>query len=235
MSPHFDMLEILNHLLSDGANQGYTSSFMHRAFEQTYSLSPKASSLRAYLTYDTRNLYSNFTRTMHPFTTTRQRSFFFVFKYYTCISEGLEPAPWQRFDNRSSDRPGDHIDIAECSSILALSFDGEPIKRLGKRSRRQGLTEGLLFDTFGPWHVLNIQSFPDNLHTIRGEEFQQKSFYNGPYAFLTLLVSEYNDAGKRNRTLNNKITKLITPPVSHLSRKHFPINKHIFTSINREK
>lgn len=198
MSPHFDMPEILNHLISNESNLGYTSAFMNRAFEKPCF-------------------------SMYSLPNNRQRSFFFVFKYYTSVTEGLQPASWQRFDSQSSGRQSDHIDIAECSSILALSLGGEPTKRLRRRTR-QSVGEGQLFDTYGPWHILNIQSFPDNLHTVRGEEFQHKSFYNGPYAFLSLLVSEYKDAGKRNRALNNKITKLITFPVSSTSRKYSTID-----------
>ncbi|PNY24408.1 Uncharacterized protein TCAP_05654, partial [Tolypocladium capitatum] len=193
MSPHFDMSELLGHLLSEALNRGRTHALMHRAFERALGAVDGGASSFARL---------------------RQRSFFFVFKYYTSVGEGLEPAPWQRFDKRPVDkRLGDHIDIAECSSVLALSLGGEPTKPLRMRPRRERAKEGFLFDTFGPWHLLSIQSFPDDQHTVRGEDFQQKSFYNGPYAFLDLLVSEYRDAGKRNQILHERITKLITPPV----------------------
>ncbi|GKT82658.1 GTPase-activator protein for Ras-like GTPase containing protein [Colletotrichum tofieldiae] len=51
--------------------------------------------------------------------------FFFVFKYYIVVGDGLEPAPYQKYDKRPPDRRSrDHIDIAECSSILALSLSG---------------------------------------------------------------------------------------------------------------
>jgi hypothetical protein len=148
------------------------------------------------------------------FSRLRQRSFFFVFKYYTVLGDGLEPAPWQRYDRRDlPERLGDHIDIAECGSVLALSLGGEPTKPVRIRPRRERVKEGYLFDTFGPWQLLSIQSFPDDLHTVRSDDFTQKSFYNGPYAFLDLLVAEYRDAAKRNLILHERITKLITPPV----------------------
>lgn len=198
MAPHFDMSELIHHFLSDIPNRGRTHACLHRAFEKDpYHLSapiPEAAISFAHL---------------------RQRSFFFAFKYYTVVGDDLEPAAWQRFDKRESDkRTGDHVDIAECGSILALSLEGEPTKPLRIRPRRERTREGFLFDTFGPWHLLNIQSFPDDEHTVRSEEFQQKSFYSGPYAFLDLLTAEYRDAGKRNQTLHERITKLITPPVS---------------------
>lgn len=201
MAPHFDMSEIIHHFLSDTPNRGRTHACLHRAFEKDpYSLSapiPEAAI---------------------SFANLRQRSFFFAFKYYTVVGDDLEPAPWQRFDKRESDkRGGDHVDIAECGSILALSLEGEPTKPLRIRPRRERTREGFLFDTFGPWHLLNIQSFPDDEHTVRSEDFQQKNFYNGPYAFLDLLIAEFRDAGKRNQILHERITKLITPPVSLLN------------------
>ena len=193
MTPYFDMSELTYHLLSDVPNRGLSHAFMHRAFER----GPPP-----------------------PLQQLRQRSFYMVFKYYTSVGDGLAPAPWQRYEARPSDKKlADHIDIAECSAVLALSLAGAPVKSLRMRSRRseRASREGVLYDTFGPWHVLSIQSFPDDEHTVRGEEFaQHKRFVNGPYAFLDLLTAEYRDAGKRNVILHEKIAKLITPPVSPL-------------------
>lgn len=205
MSPHFDMSELLQHFLSD-APRHRTHACLNRAFERLPS-SPAAAppSLSDAAPFP-------------PLATTcnvRQRSFFFVFKYYTVVGDSLCPAPWQKFDKRPSDkRLGDHIDIAECGSILALSLGGDPRKPVRMRPRRERARDGFLFDTFQSWHVLSIQSFPDDQHTVRTEEFQQKNFYNGPYAFLDLLIAEYRDAGRRTQQLHEHITKLITPPVS---------------------
>lgn len=69
-----------------------------------------------------------------------------------------------------------------------------------------------MFDTFAPWHLLNIQSFPDDEHTDRSED-EGKTLLNGPHAFLEALVVEYQDATRRNRILHQKITKLVTPDV----------------------
>lgn len=215
MSPHFDMTELLHHLLSDTPNRGRTHAFMHRAYERTPSAYPSSPILPP---LDP----SNGIKETPPvsFSYLRQRSFFFVFKYYTLLGEGLDPAPWQLYEKRPSDkRLGDHIDIAECGSVLALSLGGEPTKTLKMRPRRERAKEGFLFDTFGPWQLLSIQSFPDDEHTVRGDDFQLKSFCNGPYAFLELLIAEYRDAGKRNQILHERITKLITPPVSFFRRK----------------
>lgn len=212
MSPHFDMPELLTHLLSDEPNHGRTHAFMTRAYERP----PSHITSNLPVTTPPSPLPLPVGLTMPPTPTTanvRQRSFFFVFKYYTVVDPPLEPAPWQRFDKRPSEsRMGDHIDIAECGSVLALSLGGEPQKAPVMKPRRERAREGLLFETFGPWQLLVIQSFPDNSHTVRGKEFEKKCI-NGPYAFLDLLISEYRDATKRNLILHERVTKLITPPV----------------------
>lgn len=142
----------------------------------------------------------------------RHRSFFFVFKYYTVIGEGLEPAPWQPFDTRPPDRRSpDHINLTECSSILALSLGGDIFKKIKVREKRK-IKTGYLYNSSAPWHLLNIQCFPDDKHSTRSED-PNKKFCNGPYAFLDALCVEYRDAVKRYTELNESITKLITPPV----------------------
>lgn len=142
----------------------------------------------------------------------RQRSFFFVFKYYTVVGENLTPAPWQEFDSRPPDRRSpDHIDITEASSVLALSLGGAPVKTVAQKRRRGGAREGKIYDTFAPWHLLAIQCYPDDLHSLHNGD-SQKHFLSGPYAFLDSLLVEYRDAGRRYDYLNERITKLITPP-----------------------
>ncbi|KAF5022121.1 hypothetical protein F66182_5824 [Fusarium sp. NRRL 66182] len=216
MSSHFDMSELLAHLLSDELNRGRTHAFMNRAYERCPSQATASSPYAA----PSSPMHLPAGLSVAPATTTaniRQKSFFFVFKYYTVVNHPLEPASWQRFDKRPSEnRIGDHIDIAECGSILALSLGGESKKAPRLRSRKERSREGFLFETFGPWQLLAIQSFPDNLHTVRGEEFQQKKYVNGPYAFLDLLIAEYRDAGKRNMMLHERVTKLITPPAEFM-------------------
>jgi hypothetical protein len=143
----------------------------------------------------------------------RQRSFFFTFKYYTIVGPKFTPAPWQQYDNRPADRRSvDHIDISECSSILALSLSGEPVKTFERKKKRAKAEVGKIYDPFASWHLLNIQCFPDDEHVMR-HEGSRNNFCNGPYAFLDCLAMEYRDAVKRNIALNDSITKLITPPV----------------------
>ncbi|KAB5542394.1 hypothetical protein GE09DRAFT_240775 [Coniochaeta sp. 2T2.1] len=182
MSRHFDMDELYGHLITAGPNKGKTRAYVDRAFEAT------------------------------PL---RRRTFFFVFKYFTVVGEGLKSAPWQKFDYRPPDRRSmDHIDITECSSVLALSLEGEPIEKLTRKDRRQRkkqAEEGYVYHPFAPWHLLSIQCFPDNAHSLRSEDLG-KQFVSGPYAFLDTLAAEYRDAVKRYTRLNEMITKLITPP-----------------------
>ncbi|KAF5000776.1 hypothetical protein FDECE_11131 [Fusarium decemcellulare] len=242
MSSQFDMSELLAHLLTDEPNRGRTHAFMNRAYER--SPSPALSSSPFVSQSSPIPLPVGLPAVAPTTANLRQRSFFFVFKYYTVVTPPLEPAPWQRFDKRPSDkRLGDHIDIAECGAVLALSLGGETTKAPRMRSRRERAREGFLFETFGPWHLLAIQSFPDNAHTVRGEEFQQKKYVNGPYAFLDLLIAEYRDAGKRNQFLHDRVTKLITPPTEFMfdpklrdkllfEDKHFTYIRRYFWAYN---
>lgn len=148
-----------------------------------------------------------------------RRTFFFTFKYYTVVADDLKPAPWQKFDYRPPDkRSKDHIDITECSSVLALSLEGDPIEKLTRRHRRlrKKTEDGYVYHPFDAWHLLSIQCFPDHVHSLRSEDLN-KRFVSGPYAFLDTLAAEYRDAGKRYARLNELITELITPPVSSFS------------------
>lgn len=242
MSSHFDMSELLKYLLTDQPNPGRTHAFMNRAYERPPS--PAISSSPFISPSSPMSLPVELPPPPRTTANLRQRSFFFAFKYYTVVSPKLEPAPWQRFDKRPSDkRSGDHIDIAECGAVLALSLGGESTRAPPWRSRRERAREGVLFETFGPWHLLAIQSFPDNSHTVRGEEYQRKKYINGPSAFLDLLISEYRDARTRNQFLHERVTKLITPPTEFMfdpklrdkllfEDKHFTYIRRYFWAYN---
>ncbi|KAK3347918.1 hypothetical protein B0H65DRAFT_571344 [Neurospora tetraspora] len=143
----------------------------------------------------------------------RQRTFFFVFKYYTVVNKNkCTPAPWQRYDTRPADRKWpDHVDIAECSSILALSLGGDPIKKYRARVKKRDIKDHVIFDTSAPWQLLSIQCFPDDEHTMRSKG-SNRPLCNGPFAFLDSLALEYHDAVTRYSQINDEVTKLITPP-----------------------
>jgi hypothetical protein len=146
----------------------------------------------------------------------RQKSFFFVFKYHTVVGEGMTCAPWQQYDDRPQEKKRrDHIDIVECSSVLALSLEDDnpqTIKAKAPHRRRRSPPIGKVCNTFSPWHLLSLQYFPDAHHTFRSEDVNQ-TYFSGPYAFLHSLALEYRDAAKRYAQLNDLITRLITPKV----------------------
>jgi len=96
--------------------------------------------------------------------------------------------------------------------VLALSLGGGPTGPVKGKIKRRTRT-GVLYDTFGPWQLLNVQCFPDDEHSMRSGEGGAKRMWNGPYAFLDALGVEYRDAVKRYGQVNEMITELITPPV----------------------
>lgn len=133
-----------------------------------------------------------------------QRTFLFVFKYYTIVNEGFEPAHWQRHGYTTSDRvPTDHLDISECSSVVGLSLERQSFS---PASQHNDTTEHFL-----PFHVLNIRCFPDNIRSQY--DFDQQVCYSGPYAFLHCLTDEYQNAAQRFKRLNESIEKLALPSV----------------------
>lgn len=142
-----------------------------------------------------------------------QRSFFFAFKYYTLVHEDMTPTPWQRHDSTEVPRAtADHVDICECSSIVALSLGGAPSGKVSpRRSHGKRAKMGVLYDTFAPFHVLNIQCFPDHVRSETG--FVEQPCYSGPHAFLECLASEYRAAVSRLSQLTDKIEDMVIPSV----------------------
>ncbi|KAJ0114398.1 hypothetical protein J7T55_010787 [Diaporthe amygdali] len=135
-------------------------------------------------------------------------------KQLRICTEQLKQTPYtKQYDHRPADKKApDHINITECSSVLALALEGEPVNKVPmRRGRRKGSRLGAVYDTFAPYHLLNIQCFPDHIHA-ENESIRKPFYYNGPYVFLNRLVAEYKDATKRYLQLNDRIEKLITPP-----------------------
>ncbi|KAM3081780.1 hypothetical protein ACMFMG_005226 [Clarireedia jacksonii] len=138
-----------------------------------------------------------------------QRSFVFVFEYYTLVGEECQPMPWQLADHDNTSK--DNIPISRCSSVVALSLAGEPIRRLRNPARHARTTNGYVYDPWAAWHVLNIQCYPDHRHSMDVHD-STKHYVNGPEAFLHTLLSEFKDAEKRFDAILQKISKLVTPP-----------------------
>lgn len=198
---YFDMDELLGHLVSGIDNNGRTRAYMLRAFKEN---------------------------------SVHQRTFFFVFKYYTITGDGASsssdagdkgdkiplpaksPYVFQQYDRRPAEKKtAYHIDIAEASSVIALSLSGNQTKDVYLKHKRRKPIKGTSYSAFSPWQVLLLQAFPDDEHTTRDHSAPQ-SYSCGPLAFLDLLASEYRDAGKRLNRLMRRITKLITPPLTFI-------------------
>lgn len=182
MRHHFDMDELFSQLVSSGAKKRRTVSNM---------------SLRA---FDPTHI--------------NQRSFLFVLKYYTLVDEDHTPAPWQLHDGNEIDpTKTDHLNISEGSSVVALSLGGAPVAAVSPQRRQsKALKMGTLYDTFAPFHVLNMQCFPDDVRSDPG--FAEHSLYSGPQAFLECLAAEFKMAFTRLLRLTDKIEGMCIPSVS---------------------
>lgn len=198
------------HLISRKLNKGKTTPYMLRAFES------------------------------NPI---HQRTFFFVFKYYTVVDDGFEPSAWQHHgrvqtttdedallqqlaaadkdedekdgSSDDGDNSGD-IHISECSSVVALSLEGEVVDQVSRRASKSNRVKmGSVFETFAPFHVLSIQCFPDGI--VSDRVLAETPVYSGPQAFLECLAMEYRTAVQRLWKLNERISDLVIPPVSWIS------------------
>lgn len=143
-----------------------------------------------------------------------QRSFIFSFDYYTVIGDDCAPMPWQLRDIIPK-KHSEHIPISRCSSVVALSLSGGYVKKLKNAARRAKTQYGYVYDPWAPWHVLNIQCYPDHKHSMDSHD-STKHYVNGPEAFLTTLLAEFKDAQKRFEELYTKISKLVTPPADFM-------------------
>lgn len=146
----------------------------------------------------------------------RQRNFVFAFKYFTVIDQSRSPCAWQTFDTEQSDAE-ERIPISSCSSVVALSLLGDPIRYVEKvvsgRVRKYPV-----YDPFAPWQVLVLNFFPD-LHTTPDVFTMRSGIANGPEAFLRAVLAQYCDAQKRFAAITSKIINLTTLGVS--SSLHF--------------
>ncbi|RDL37757.1 Magnesium transport protein CorA, transmembrane region [Venustampulla echinocandica] len=144
----------------------------------------------------------------------KQKSFVFSFEYFTIIGEECSPMSWQQTD-RARKRHDGHIPITRCSSVVALALIGEPIRKVKNSARRAKTQYGYIYSPWAPWHVLNIQCYPDwKSHT--GSHDSTKHYVNGPEAFLNTLLVEYKDAHKRIDEICQRISTLVTPPADFM-------------------
>ncbi|KAL8768565.1 MAG: hypothetical protein Q9209_005250 [Squamulea sp. 1 TL-2023] len=139
-----------------------------------------------------------------------QRTFVFTFDFFTIIGDECQPMTWQKADeDRASTET--HIPISRCSSVVALSLTGPPLRQVKNKARRAEQKVGQIFDPFAPWHVLSIQSYPDWKHSIDAHN-STRHYVNGPEAFLITLRAEFKDAQKRLLEVFNRISDLVRMP-----------------------
>ena len=140
----------------------------------------------------------------------QQRSILFSFKYHTLVGEGRCPLHFQNHDPDVNDKD-DHLPLSTCSSIVALSLSGPPLRKYRRHSRRSKTPEtSHVHDPFAPWHVLSLQCFPDWHSEVHLHETHHH-YVNGVDAFMVTLINEYRDAVKRFRVLTSRIARLATP------------------------
>ncbi|EGP86617.1 uncharacterized protein MYCGRDRAFT_73517, partial [Zymoseptoria tritici IPO323] len=161
----------------------------------------------------TTSTWCSFDRAFHA-DPRRQSSFVFVFEYFTLIGEDCQPMAWQMADSHRSRNP-EHIAITRCSSVVALSLKGKAIKKIRNPDRRAGSTYGYVYDPWSPYHVLNIQCFPDweSSMDVHGSN---QHYVNGVETFLVTVLAEYKDAEKRFDDIYKQIARLVTPPLAFM-------------------
>ena len=145
-----------------------------------------------------------------------RRTFVFTFEYFTIIGDGCKPMAWQRADEEQ-DKSETHIPITRCSSVVALSLDGKPLKKVKHRGRRSDIhrKEGEISDPFSSWHVLSLAAYPDWRSTIHSHD-STKHYVNGPEAFLVTLRAEFKDARKRLMEVYHRISALVKTPADFM-------------------
>lgn len=175
MGQHFDMDQVFSHIIPIDAKNRKVASYAQKASRP------------------------------RPF---HRSAFCFVFKYYTITDQSVAPLSWQRSCTTTEDVPADptaadHVNVSECTSIVALAFERQA---MGRDKQHVALHD--------PFQVLNIRCFPDN---IRSDcTFENELSCSGPHAFLQCLAMEYKNAVTRFTKLNEQIAELILPSVCPL-------------------
>lgn len=65
----------------------------------------------------------------------KRRSFVFSFEYFTIVGDDCVPMTWQLSDKQLN-ASAHHIPITRCSSVVALSLSGKPIRKIRNPGRR---------------------------------------------------------------------------------------------------
>lgn len=138
-------------------------------------------------------------------------------EYFTIVGDECVPMQWQLADGNLNDKD-QHIPISRCTSVIALSLDGEPMGQIRNKSRRALRKYGDVHDPFSPWHILSLQAYPDWKSSIDSHN-STKHYVNGPEAFLMTLRAEFKDAQKRLLEVYKRISELVTTPADFMFRQ----------------
>lgn len=142
----------------------------------------------------------------------RHRTFDFDILYFTLVNQEHEPWHWEDCSPRN-DGLLENIRLSRCSSHVALALSGDAVGSV--KHTQSGMEElACLFDTFGPWQILNAQCYPDYRKEgfCMWEEYpRQDSYLCGPEAFMATLLSEYHEAYSRMHNLYDAICWLVVP------------------------
>lgn len=160
----------------------------------------------------------------------QRRSFFFSFQYLTIVAEEVDPMPWQMSHENPASQARRVIGLgrlSRCSSIVALSLSGNPVRKVKNLSLKAQGQYGFVHDPWAAWQVLNIECYPDFKHSMHSHD-STKHYVNGPEAFMFTLLDEFKDAKKRYEALYSAISKFTIPSVSHA---HEPLNHNPSTRI----
>lgn len=173
----------------------------------------------------------------------RRRSFVFNFEYYTIIGDDRQPMAWQLSDENKTASES-HLPLSRCSSVIALTLFGKPIKKIRNSARRARKRDGEIYDPWQAWQVIvrlkifspyllallnhsqNIQCYPDWKARTDVHE-PTKRYVNGPEAFLITILYELRDAQKRFEEIYRQISKLITPPLDFIFNEEMR-NRRLF-------
>ncbi|KAL1596468.1 hypothetical protein SLS60_009114 [Paraconiothyrium brasiliense] len=122
------------------------------------------------------------------------------------IGEDCKPMEWQPHDEDVHAATGVRLTRCNTAVVLVLLSDRpweaekDEVSVVESRKERVKL----------PWQVLNLQFFPDWRATPNAFE-TGSAFHNGTDAFLTAVLTEFEDAIKRYNEVHNTIAHLVIP------------------------
>jgi hypothetical protein len=138
----------------------------------------------------------------------------FSLSYYTIIGDECKPKDWQPHDENVHAVTG--VRLSRCNTVVAMALFRDR-KPESKRNRKTTL-RGRANHTDPAWQVLNLQCFPD--WNAKTDVFETKNgILNGPDAFLTAVLTEFQDAVKRLEDIQIAITRLVTPSQDFIFRE----------------